>query len=216
MAFNLVPLVLVIVSLVLLATGGFILYRMQWFLQWLKGTAGLVLIALAVYGSVFALSMYTFNELVPDRATATLSFRAAGPQRFVASVTPYGGSGRDLTLQGDLWQLDLRVARWKGIFGMLGTAPGYQVHKLSGRYLSLEDHQSLEKSEHFLDTDTLAYRAWARASNGSSLSINAHLLSAPLMPMADGAIYEVRFDPEGRLRVIPLNGVAEKAISRWE
>ena len=38
-------------------------------------------------------------------------------------------------LEGDLWQLDLNLLRWKSLAELIGLESGYRLERLSGRYL---------------------------------------------------------------------------------
>ena len=215
MGFHGVPLAIIVVSLVALGGGAWVLLRQQWLLQWLKGTAGLALVALSVYLAVFAVNLYTFQPLVRDSALATISFREVGPQHFVASVSQPDGASSDYPLRGDLWQMDVRVAVWKGLFGLLGAAPGYQLESIQGRYLSLEDDRSGERTRHAIYSEGVGFDVWSRARSRGSMIIEPRHGSAAYLPMADGAIYEVVLLPAG-LTARPLNGIAEEAVRAWE
>lgn len=49
MNYTLAPLVLIAFSLLFVLLGAWVLLRQKWVLQWLKGTAGLLLVVLAIY-----------------------------------------------------------------------------------------------------------------------------------------------------------------------
>ncbi len=92
-----------------------------------EGTAGLVLVVLAIYMSVFALNLYGYKEYAQEVSVATVSFRESGDQSFIATVTRTDGSAEDFRLKGDQWQLDARIIKWKMPFSLLGLKPGYQL-----------------------------------------------------------------------------------------
>ena len=171
MGFHGVPLVIIVFSLAALGGGAWVLLRQQWLLQWLKGSAGLILVALSVYMAVFAVNLYSFKPLQRDTALATVSFREIGPQHVVASVSQPDGASGDYPLRGDLWQLDVRVAAWKGIFGLLGAVPGYQLESIQGRYLSLEDDRSGERTRHAIYSEGVGFDIWTRAHARGSMII---------------------------------------------
>ena len=215
MGFSLVPLTIMAFSLVLLLVGAWVLLRQQWLLQWLKGTGGLLLVALAVYASVFALNLYSFQPLERDRALATVSFREVGPQHFVANISQPDGSSHDYPLRGDLWQVDVRVAVWKGVFALFGATPGYQLESIQGRYITLEDDRSRERTRHEIHREGIGFDIWQRSRERGSMVVDPRHGRAAFLPMADGAIFEVVLLPSG-LSGRPLNGVAEQAVRAWE
>ena len=177
-------------------------------LQWLKGTAGLLLVVLAIYMSVFALNLYGYKEYAQEVSVATVSFRESGDQSFIATVTRTDGSAEDFRLKGDQWQLDARVIKWKMPFSLLGLKPGYQLDRIQGRYYALEDERSRERTVYSLHRDPVGLDVWLLAKEGWSLIIDARYGSAAYLPMADGALFEVNVGPTG-LVARPMNGSAQ-------
>ena len=86
MSFEMVPIVIILIGVALVVVGAVVLIRQQWFLQWVKGTAGLLLVGVAVYMGMFAISLLGYNQLQEGKPLATVSFREDGHQSFVASV----------------------------------------------------------------------------------------------------------------------------------
>lgn len=215
MSFNIVPLLIIIFSLVFVGLGAWILLRQTWFMQWLKGSAGLLLVGAAIYLSFTALSLFGYHELKREEPIATVSFRQIAPQEYMATVSQPEGAARDFRLRGDLWQLDARIVNWKGLFDMLGARPGYQLDRIQGRYLNLEQERSRERTVYSLHRPGIGFDLWANAREGWSLLIDARYGSATYLPMADGAIFEVTLSNTG-LVGRPLNGSAQQAIGRWE
>lgn len=215
MTFESVPLVILGVCLLLVVGGTWVLMRQQWFLQWLKGTAGLVLIGLAVYLSLFALNLFSYHQLTRETPIATVSFREVGPQLYSATIARRDGINTEYELRGDLWQLDARIIKWKGLFALFGFAPGYQLDRIAGRYLSLEDERSRERTVYQLHRDAVGFDIWESARSGWSLMVDASYGSATYLPMANGAIFEVTLSGTG-LVGRPLNGSAQEAVERWD
>ena len=113
-----------------------ILFAPNWFLAWLRGTAGLAFLALALLIGVIAYDLRSYDPQVQDKPLVTLSFSADGPQRYRVNLLE-GGEEREVTLEGDLWQLDARLLGWKGLAALIGLQPGYRLEKLSGRFLAI-------------------------------------------------------------------------------
>lgn len=215
MDFEIVPLLIIGFSLVFVAVGAWVLVRQQWFVQWLKGTLGLLLIALAVYFSFFAFNLYSYHELTREEPVATVSFRKIDEREYLATVARPGGEKRDFKLKGNLWQLDARIIKWKGVFSLLGVHPGYQLDRISGRYVSLEAERSRERTVYSLHREGLGFDLWHSARKGWNPLIDARYGSATYLPMVDGAIFEVTLSSTG-LVGRPLNGAAEDAMGSWE
>ncbi|MGB1220603.1 MAG: hypothetical protein ACPG43_03640, partial [Alcanivoracaceae bacterium] len=144
-----------------------------------------------------------------------VSFRQMGPQQYMATVSEPDGSNVDYPLSGDLWQIDARIVRWKGLFALFGFSPGYQLDRIQGRYLTLEDERSKERTVYEVIKPGIGIDIWHNAREGWSMLVDARYGSATYLPMADSAIFEVVLTPSG-LVGRPLNGSAEQAVGRWE
>lgn len=110
---------------------GRILFERTWFLGWLRGTCGLAFVAVAALLLVLAWDLRSYSLLKPEQPMATLSFQAEGPQRYRVLIQE-GANERSVVLDGELWQLDARIFRWKGLAALIGLAPGYRLDALSG------------------------------------------------------------------------------------
>ncbi|MAX54312.1 MAG: hypothetical protein CL537_02155 [Alcanivoracaceae bacterium] len=214
MNYTLAPLVLFAFSLIFVLLGATVLLRQRWLLQWLKGTAGILLVVAAVYLSLFALNIYGYKEYAQEVPVATVSFRQSGEQSFIATVTRTDGSAEDFRLKGDQWQLDARIIKWRVPFSLLGLKPGYQLDRISGRYYALEDERSRDRTVYSLHRDPVGIDVWQMANDGWSVLIDARYGSAAYLPMADGALFEVNAGATG-LVARPMNGAAQQAISGW-
>ncbi|MCP5349347.1 MAG: multidrug transporter, partial [Oceanospirillaceae bacterium] len=64
-------------------------------------------------------------------------------------------------------------------------------------------------------TDIEGVDAWYLASILKLSFLVAKQGSAAFMPMADGAIYQIKINAQG-IRAEPVNGSAERAVSEWQ
>lgn len=215
MSFSSVPVVMFVLCAVMGLAGVYVLIRNRWIIQWLKGTAGLLLIGIAVYLSLFALNLFSYHALTREAPVATVSFREVSAQTYSVTVAQPDGTNTQYELKGDLWQLDARIIKWKGLFALFGFSPGYQLDRISGRYLSLEDELSRERTVYEVKSPTVGFDIWQSAKDGWSLMVDASYGSATYLPMANGAIFEVTLSNTG-LVGRPLNGSAQQALERWD
>lgn len=214
MSFATVPYLIIAFAVLFVLAGAWVLLKQKWFLAWLKGMAGLLLIALAVYISLFAFNLMSYQALTSEAPVATVSFRKVGPQEFAATVSEPDGASESFSLRGDLWQLDARIVKWKGVFSLFGFKPGYRLDRIEGRYLTLEDERSKPHSVFEIHPQTIGFDIWKSAREGFSLLVDARYGSATYLPMADGATYEVSLSNTGLLGR-PLNDAARQAVSNW-
>lgn len=192
-----------------------ILFAPNWFLAWLRGTAGLAFLALALLIGVIAYDLRSYDPQVQDKPLVTLSFSADGPQRYRVNLLE-GGEEREVTLEGDLWQLDARLLGWKGLAALIGLQPGYRLERLSGRFLAIEQQQSarfarvaLAESPYGIDL----WR-WLRLGQRDLFLFEAQAARVTYLPIADGAVFSVSLGPTG-LMAQPMNQVAQQALKDW-
>ena len=192
-----------------------ILFAPNWFLAWLRGTAGLAFLALALLIGVIAYDLRSYDPQVQDKPLVTLSFSADGPQRYRVNLLE-GGEEREVTLEGDLWQLDARLLGWKGLAALIGLQPGYRLEKLSGRFLAIEQQQSarfarvaLAESPYGIDL----WR-WLRLGQRDLFLFEPQAARVTYLPIADGAVFSVSLGPTG-LMAQPINQVAQQALKDW-
>ena len=122
--------------------------RQKWVLQWVKGSAGLLLLLVAGYMSVFALNLYGYKEYAQEVSVATVSFRESGEQSFIATVPRTDGSAEDCRLKGDQWPLDEQIIQRKMPFRLHGVKPGSQLEHRQGRNNELRDRTSRARQGH--------------------------------------------------------------------
>jgi len=192
-----------------------ILFAPNWFLAWLRGTAGLAFLALALLIGVIAYDLRSYDPQVQDKPLVTLSFSADGPQRYRVNLLE-GGEEREVTLEGDLWQLDARLLGWKGLAALIGLQPGYRLEKLSGRFLAIEQQQSARFARVALaeSPNGIDLWRWLRLGQRDLFLFEPQAARVTYLPIADGAVFSVSLGPTG-LMAQPMNQVAQQALKDW-
>lgn len=204
-----------LVALLALWVAARILLNGSWFLGWLRGTCGLLLAALAGIIVMLALDLGTYSAVPANKLLVTIGFEADGAQRYRVNLLQ-GETERTVNLDGDLWQLDARLFQWKGLATLIGLQPGYRLEKITGRYLSMEQQQSLStkvalgQSRYGIDI----WR-WLRMGSSDFYLFDPQARRVNYLPMANGAVYTVSLAATGLL-VQPLNPVAEQALQAWK
>ena len=207
------------VGALLFITAGFLLLRRNWFIRWLQGSAGLVLLLVSLGCFVAGLNFYTFQSLTQEQRIAELEFRQLGEQYFQVMLTRTNGTVNELELYGDLWQVDAQVIKWQGWVAALGVAPVYRLGRIQGRYLSIDQERNAPRSVHALSRESFAgdLDLW-QALNRRTIWLpwlDARYGSATFLPMVDGARFELKLSASGLLGR-PLNRVARQAVNAWQ
>jgi len=208
----------VVVALVALLTA-LIAVRMlaggSWLLGWLRGTAGMLVLSLAAVVGLVAWDVKTYKPLDPAKPLASLTFEADGQQRYQVKVEE-GQEIRYVTLEGDLWQLDMRALQWKGLAALIGLEPGYRLERLSGRYLAVEQQDQAPRPYVKLASSKAGVDPWEwlQRCRCGSMVVEPKQRRVSFLPIADGAVYTVEMAPTGLLAK-PASPAAEQAMTGW-
>lgn len=179
-----------------------------------RGVGGLLLGGVTALTLLVGLNFLTYARLTAERPVAEIRFAADGPQQFLVTLTTADGRSQRTRLNGDDWQMDARVIKWKGIGTMLGLPPIYRLERLSGRYDNIEQAKRQTPSVVGLSSDPgIAVTQLNEVAPWLPL-VDARYGSATYLPMADGAAYRVSLSNTGLL-ARPANAVARQAVSRW-
>ncbi|MEO7916472.1 MAG: hypothetical protein ABIR16_02415, partial [Dokdonella sp.] len=103
---------------------------------------GLWMLVTISFGLVFALVatvMVGYHRLGDEAVVATVQTRQLAPRRYAVDLSFPDGSRRSADIEGDQWQLDARVIKWRSTALLLGAQPLYRLDRLSGRYQRIED-----------------------------------------------------------------------------
>jgi len=206
-----------LLALLLVFWGSKILLRGSWVFGFIRGAIGLLFLGAALLIVLVAADVYSYRNLAEEHSVGTLAFRKTGEQRFEAKFSDEDGLAQQFELSGDQWQLDARMLKWKGPVARWGIQPAYRLDRLSGRYLTLQDERSKERSVHQLVGSNYGVDVWQslRSIDRKLPFVDAVYGSATFLPMEDGAVYEVRISHNGLL-ARPLNQQASSALKEWQ
>src|SRR6266481_6620110 len=181
----------------------------------LNGATALVLILLSVCAALIAANLRTYQRLTYEQPAGELQFMRTGQREFNAVLTYPGGDHASFALRGDEWQVDARVLKWHAFANLVGFDTAYRLERISGRYSRIEDERTEPRTVYDLHAPGRIdpwelihrYRAWVPW-------MDALYGSATFLPMADGALYEIKVSQSG-LIARPLNQAAREAVGSW-
>ncbi len=158
---------------------------------------------------------FTAQRLSFEQPAGELQFARTGEREFNAVLTYPSGETASFALRGDEWQVDARVLKWRAFANIVGFDTAYRLERISGRYTRVEDERAQPRTVYALnppqriDPWDLAhrYRSWLPW-------LDAIYGSATFLPMADGALYEIKVSQSG-LIARPLNQAARAAVGGW-
>jgi hypothetical protein len=181
----------------------------------LIGATALVFILLSAVAALIAANLLTYQRLSFEQPAGELQLTRTGDREFNAVLTYPSGEHANFALRGDEWQIDAHVLKWHAFANLVGFDSAYRLDRIGGRYTRLEDERSQPRSVYSLnqpqriDLWDLVHRyhswvPWMDALYGSAI----------FLPMADGALYEIKVSQSG-LVARPLNQAARDAVAGW-
>ena len=209
MSILIFSIILIVLSLLLLAAAAKALFSAGWFLKWLRGSGGLIMLLMTLFGGLLAVELFSYFKADPGEVVATLTFGKRNHQEFDVELVNSAGDRSIHKIYGDQWQLDVRLIAL-GEFGL----PSYKLDRLSGRYLSLEQEKNEQRSIYGL-SDSNVFDIWLFVEKQQWIPLlKAQYGTAAFMPMVDGAIYQVKLFEKG-LMAEPVNDQARVATEQW-
>jgi len=201
---------LVVLSLVLIVRKR-LLGQMCW------SILALVLLAAGSLALLGGLDMIAYKKILAEEPIATLAFQRTGNRLFRVDIVDNDGQQMQLQLEGDQWQMDVRLIKWGDSLAALGASPLYRLDRISGRYADIRDELSRPKSAHSLQPENdYGLDVWLLARRFPQLRslIDTQYGSATFLPMADGAIFRVSINGAG-LVARPANDRARTVVAGW-
>jgi hypothetical protein len=179
------------------------------------GAAALIFLLAAVCAVLIGTNLRSYQRLAYEQPAGELQLTKDADRQFDAVLTYPDGQRASFPLRGDEWQVDARVLKWHAFANLVGFDAAYRLERISGRYTRLEDERSQPRTVYDLhepgriDPWELVhrYRSWVPW-------LDALYGSATFLPMADGALYEIKVSQSG-LVARPLNQAAREAVASW-
>jgi hypothetical protein len=179
------------------------------------GAASLIFLLAAVCAVLIGTNLRSYQRLAYEQPAGELQLTQQRDRQFEAVLAYPDGQRASFALHGDEWQVDAKVIKWHAFANLIGFDAAYRLERISGRYSHVEDERAQPRSVYDLhapgriDLWELArrYRAWIPW-------LDALYGSAAFLPMADGALYEIKVSQSG-LVARPLNQAAREAVGSW-
>jgi len=179
------------------------------------GAAALILFLAAACAGLLGANLHTYQRLSFEQPAGELQLAQVGTKEFNATLTYPDGERANFALRGDEWQVDARVLKWHSFANLLGFDAAYRLERIGGRYTSVEDERALPRTVYELNTPG-RIDPWELAHRYHSWVpwIDALYGNATYVPMADGALYEIKVSQSGLISR-PLNQAARDAVRSW-
>ncbi|MDB6082287.1 MAG: hypothetical protein JWN43_168 [Gammaproteobacteria bacterium] len=181
----------------------------------LRGGAALALLLIAACAILIGTSLRTYQRLSAEQPAGELQLTRIGYHQFNGVFTYPSGERANFALRGDEWQIDARVLKWHVLANILGFDTAYRLDRIGGRYTSVDDERTLPRTVYPLNPpDRLDLWELVHRYDSRLPWVDALYGSSTYLPMADGALYEIKISQSGLL-ARPLNQDARAAVGGW-
>ncbi len=168
-------------------------------------TVGLLFASLGALSGTLSLSTQGYRALTSEELAATITTVPTGPRAFQAYVEFPDGRDTTLAVSGDQVLVDARILKWRSVGNLIGLRTQYELERLTGRYVGIDDERTAPRTVHSLGPDRPLdlYDLLERYSL-LGLLVDAEYGSATFVDVTEPARFEVRVSTTGLLiRSVP-------------
>jgi hypothetical protein len=209
MGYGIISALIAIAAAFLLWMSFRLLSNRRWIVGFARGLSGFFLLFLSVSLLFSAQDIFSYRTLLSEQTLMTMSFHRTSPKHFTVELQEATGASRKEEIDGDQWQLNVRMFYWTPLFKAVGFRTGYQLDSIKGRYIELDMKNSgtvpvaLRTQDHKVDVWN-----FVNENSGAIPGLEAVIVTPGFMPLVDGAIFEVVLSGT-ELIAKPLNDAAK-------
>lgn len=105
-------------------------------------TLALLMLSLAALFGTITLATQGYRALTREEVAAVVKTEPIGPSRFKAWFHFPDGREATFSIAGDELYVDAHILKWKAIANFFGLHTSYELDRVAGRYIKLEDEQT--------------------------------------------------------------------------
>lgn len=116
-------------------------------------TMALLFLAVAGLFGLLSVALQGYQALTREEVAAVVQTEPVGEQRFRARFR--FADGREVTymLSGDELYVDAHILKWKPVANFVGLHTAYELDRVAGRYLRVDDERQAPRTVHALSTE---------------------------------------------------------------
>lgn len=186
---------------VLLVSGAILaLKRRRWLASLGRAGTAALLLSLAALSAMLGVSTQGYRALTHEELAATITTVPTGPAAFQAFVEFPDGRTTSVPVTGDQLVVDAHILKWLPIANLVGLHTHYELDRLAGRYVNVDDERIRPRTIHTLKADkSLDFFHLAQRHTLLTLLVDAEYGSATYVEVKRPARFEVRVSPTGLL-----------------
>jgi hypothetical protein len=160
----------------------------------------LLMLALGALAAAFSVGTQGYRALTKEVVAAVVEVEPTGEQAFRAVVHLPDSTTQTYDLRGDQVYVDARVLKWKPVANVLGLHTEYELDRVAGRYMEIEDERKGPRTVHPLGEDKpIDVFDLRRRFSALTALVDAEYGSASYVAVDDTATLEVRVSTSGLL-----------------
>lgn len=171
-----------------------------------RTTVGALFVSLSALAATLSASTQGYRALTSEEVAMTITTVPTAPHAFQAYVEFPDGRDTTLAVRGDQVLVDARILKWKYLANLIGLHTQYELDRLTGRYVDIDDERTEPRTVHSLATekpvdlyDLLERYSWLH------FLVDAEYGSATYLDVSQPARMQVSVSTTGLLvREIPL------------
>lgn len=161
---------------------------------------GVIMLSSSLVIALAALGMQGYRALTFEQTAATIRIEKTAERSFTAHFEFPDASSKSFELAGDELYVDARILKWHPRANLLGLQTSYQLDRVSGRYLLLDDEQTSPRTVFQLgDGASVDLFDLVRRYPLLAKIVDAEYGSATFLPVTDGGSYQIRVSGSGLL-----------------
>jgi len=103
----------------------------------------------ALFGTV-SIAIQGYQALTREEIAAIVSVEPTGKQQFKARFSMPDGREKYFSLAGDQLYIDAHILKWKPLANIFGLHTSYELDRVAGRYVTLNDETTKVRTVHSL------------------------------------------------------------------
>jgi hypothetical protein len=126
------------------------LRRRRWVGAAGRTTVGALFASIAALAATLSFSTQGYRALTSEKVAMTITTVPTGPHAFTAYVEFPDGRDTTLSVRGDQVLVDARILKWRYMANLIGLHTQYEIDRLTGRYVNIDDERTLERTVYSL------------------------------------------------------------------
>ncbi len=187
-------------SLILLIVAARALMGKRWIGSLGSGGTGALFLSLAALAATLGVSTQGYRALTLEEVAAVVTTVPTGERAFQAFVEFPDGRDTTFHVLGDQLLVDAHILKWHPLANIIGVHTQYELDRLSGRYVAIDDERTEPRTVHSLKTDKpVDLFELARRYTLLALLVDTEYGSATYIQVQRPARFEVRVSTTGLL-----------------